>query len=186
MDRHTSLHPGDRFQICPLTWIGTHSGDRFGICPLTVHEQASRPTTGALGGCIDANRLYSFAADAMLITHVAFVAFVVFGLILVYAGFFLKWQWVRKVWFRCVHLVAIGVVVLQSWLGLICPLTTWEMGLRVKAGQDVYEGSFTAHWLHQLLYFQAPPWVFIACYTAFGGLVLLSWFLVRPNLGSQK
>jgi hypothetical protein len=76
--------------------------------------KANRSTTGALGGFIDASRLYSFAADAMLITHVAFVAFVVFGLILVYAGFFLKWQWVRKVWFRGVHLVAIGVVVLQS------------------------------------------------------------------------
>ena len=147
---------------------------------------ASRPKTGALGGFIDFSTLYSFAADAILITHVLFVAFVIFGLILVYAGFFLNWQWVRNVWFRSVHLVAIGVVVLQSWLGVICPLTTWEMGLRAKAGQTVYDDSFVAHWLHQLLYFQAPPWVFITCYTAFGGLVLLSWFLVRPNLASRN
>jgi glucan phosphoethanolaminetransferase (alkaline phosphatase superfamily) len=144
------------------------------------------PQTGALGGFIDFSTLYSFAADVILITHVLFVAFVVFGLMLVYAGFFLKWQWVRNVWFRSVHLVAIGVVVLQSWFGFICPLTTWEMGLRARAGQVVYDGSFIAHWLHQFLYFQAPPWVFIACYTAFGGLVLLSWFLVRPNPASRN
>lgn len=135
----------------------------------------------ALGGLIDSSRLYSLVADVILVTHVLFVAFVVLGLVLVYAGFFLAWQWVRNLWFRSGHLVAVGIVVLQSWFGFICPLTTWEMHLRAKAGESFYDGSFVAHWLHQLLYFQAPPWVFFACYTAFGGLVLLSWFLVRPN-----
>jgi hypothetical protein len=85
-----------------------------------------------LGGFIDFRTLYSFAADAILITHVLFVAFVAFGLILVYAGFFLKWQWVRNVWFRSVHPAATGVIVLRSWFGVICPLTTGEMGLRAN------------------------------------------------------
>jgi hypothetical protein len=122
----------------------------------------------------------------MLITHVLFVAFVVVGLILVYVGSILSWQWVRNFWFRASHLVAIGVVVLQSWFGLICPLTTWEMHLRSKAGENIYDGSFITHWLNQLLYFQAPSWVFIVCYTFFGGLVVLSWFVVRPNSFSTR
>jgi hypothetical protein len=133
---------------------------------------SGNPDVCLSGGPIKFTTLYSFAADAILITHVLFVAFVVVGLILVYAGFFLKWQWVRNLWFRSVHLIAIGVVVLQSWFGFICPLTTWEMGLRARAGQNFYDGSFIAHWLHQLLYFQAPTWVFIACYTAFGELIM--------------
>jgi hypothetical protein len=118
--------------------------------------------------------------------HVLFVAFVVVGLILVYVGSILSWQWVRNFWFRASHLVAIGVVVLQSWFGLICPLTTWEMHLRSKAGENIYDGSFITHWLNQLLYFQAPSWVFIVCYTFFVGLVVLSWFVVRPNSFSTR
>jgi hypothetical protein len=118
-----------------------------------------------------------------------FVAFVVVGLILVYAGFFLSWQWVKNPWFRTAHLVGISVVVLQSWFGVICPLTTWEMKLRMQAGKSVYDGSFVTHWLNQLLYYQAPSWVFVACYTVFGGLVLSSWFVVRPksfSIGDQS
>jgi energy-converting hydrogenase Eha subunit F len=134
-----------------------------------------------LGGIIDSSSLYSLAADAMLVTHILFVAFVVVGLVLIYAGFFLSWQWVRNSWFRGAHLIAIGVVVLQSWLGIICPLTSWEMTLRTKAGETIYDGSFITHWLGQLLYYQAPAWAFVVCYTVFGGLVLLSWFVVRPG-----
>ncbi len=119
-------------------------------------------------------------ADAILIVHVLFVLFVVFGLVAVYLGYFLKWRWVRNRVFRILHLIAIGIVAVQSWLGVICPLTVWEMALRAEAGADSYSGSFIQHWLQSLLYYQAPEWVFITVYTGFGGLVLLSWFVVRP------
>jgi hypothetical protein len=125
--------------------------------------------------------LYSLLADALLVTHVLFAAFVVFSLILIFVGKFLSWRWVRNPWFRVAHLLGIGVVVLQSWFGVICPLTIWEMELRSKAGETIYEGSFVKHLLNELLYYQAPPWVFVVCYTAFGGLVLASWILVRPR-----
>lgn len=129
----------------------------------------------------DSHALYALAADAILVTHALFVVFVVFGLILIFLGKFCSWHWVRNRWFRVTHLLGIGIVVLQSWIGVICPLTTWEAALRLKAGEAAYEDSFIAHWLNALLYYQAPPWVFVVCYTAFGALVLLSWFLVRPR-----
>ena len=119
-------------------------------------------------------------ADALLLIHMLFVGFVVLGLVAIYLGFFLHWRWVRNRWFRILHLMAIVIVVLQAWLGMICPLTTWEMALREQAGAAVYAGSFIQHWLHQLLYWQAPDWVFIVVYTVFGALVLASWFIVRP------
>lgn len=124
---------------------------------------------------------YSVAADTVLFIHALFIVFIVFGLVLIFAGKVLSWQWVRNPWFRLAHLLAIAVVVLQSWLGVICPLTTWEMQLRAKALDTVYDGSFIAHWLSELVYYQAPPWVFMVCYTSFGGLVLLSWYLVPPR-----
>ena len=125
--------------------------------------------------------LYLLAADAILFTHVLFVAFVIFGLLLIFAGKLFSWSWVRNPWFRLAHLITIGVVVLQSWLGVICPLTTLEMALREKAGDAVYAGAFISHWLETILYYQASEWVFIICYTVFGSLVLASWFWVRPR-----
>jgi hypothetical protein len=116
-----------------------------------------------------------------LLLHTSFVAFVIFGLILIFAGKLFGWSWVRNRWFRVAHLIAIGIVVLQSWLGVICPLTTIEMALRSRAGDATYTGSFIAHWLDSLLYYRAPAWVFAVCYTAFGALVAASWFWVRPR-----
>lgn len=144
------------------------------------------PPLQAQGVTMSSPTLYLAAADALLLTHSLFVAFVTVGLLLILVGRYLAWSWVRNPWFRILHLAAIVFVVLQSWLGMICPLTLWEMELRAKAGDAVYAGSFIAHWLEQLLYFAAPDWVFIVSYSAFGLLVLLSWFWVRPLPFTKK
>ncbi|MDQ7727606.1 DUF2784 domain-containing protein [Halomonas sp. SpR8] len=120
-------------------------------------------------------------ADTILIIHVLFVAFVVLGLFAVYLGYFLNWRWVRNRVFRIIHLCAIGYVVGQAWLGAVCPLTIWEMALRAEAGAATYSGSFIQYWLHSLLYYSAPEWVFVVVYSVFGSLVAASWFVVRPN-----
>ena len=127
--------------------------------------------------------LYLLAADAVLLVHALFAAFVVLGLLLVVAGGLGGWAWVRNPWFRLGHLLAIGVVALQAWLGVLCPLTVWEMALRAEAGAATYTGAFVAHWLNALLYYQAPAWVFVLGYTVFGFLVLATWFWVRPRFG---
>ncbi len=128
-----------------------------------------------------AESFYLLAADMILIVHVSFVLFVVVGAMAIYAGHWLSWEWVRHYWFRVLHLAAILVVVLQSWASLICPLTTWEMELREKAGDATYEGAFIQHWLHTLLYFEAPGWVFAVIYTLTGGIIIASWFIVPPK-----
>lgn len=130
---------------------------------------------------MESNFVYLLAADLLLFAHTLFVAFVIFGLLFVFAGKLFAWAWVRNPSFRLAHLVAIGVVVIQSWLGVICPLTTWEMALREKAGDSVYAGTFVSHWMETILYYSAPSWVFVLCYTFFGLLVLASWFWVRPD-----
>lgn len=126
------------------------------------------------------NSLYRLAADLVLYVHVSFVVFVITGLLLIITGYFADWRWIRNGWFRVAHLAAIAVVVLQAWLGVLCPLTTLEMWLRAKAGDAVYPGAFIAHWAEQILYYDAPAWVFTLCYTAFGLLVLASWIWIRP------
>ena len=127
------------------------------------------------------NKLYLLAADITLLLHVLFVIFVVFGLVSIFIGWYREWSWVRNPRFRYVHLVGIGIVVLQSWAGIVCPLTTLEMWFRKTAGISTYSGSFISHWMETLLYYNAPEWVFTVVYTLFASVVLASWFLVKPD-----
>ncbi|MDH3549331.1 MAG: DUF2784 domain-containing protein [Gammaproteobacteria bacterium] len=120
-------------------------------------------------------------ADILLVLHASFVVFVVSGLVLIIAGKAFSWAWVRNRWFRIVHLGCIGIVVVQSWFGIICPLTTLEMALRAKGGGAAYEGTFISHWLGEFLYYEAPAWVFLLVYTVFGMLVVFTWFRVPPR-----
>lgn len=127
------------------------------------------------------NNAYRLAADLVLYLHAAFVVFVIAGLLLIAAGHLAGWQWVRNGWFRLAHLAAIAIVVLQAWLGVLCPLTKLEMWLRARAGDATYPGAFIAHWLERILYYDAPAWVFTLSYTVFGLLVLASWIWIRPR-----
>ncbi len=120
-------------------------------------------------------------ADSILVTHALFVAFVILGLIAVLIGKYFRWRWIRNLRFRLIHLAAIGFVIAESWLGMICPLTEWESRAREAAGGDAYSGSFIQHWLHEILFYDFVPWVFTVAYTVFGILVLAAWVLVPPE-----
>lgn len=120
-------------------------------------------------------------ADAIVVVHAAFVAYVVLGMAAILVGIVLRRGWVRNVWFRVTHLAAIGVVVLETLVGMACPLTTWEHALRVKGGQTAYTGDFVGYWAHRLIFFDAPPWVFTLGYTLFGASVLLAFLFVPPR-----
>lgn len=120
-------------------------------------------------------------ADLVLILHVAVVAFVVGGLVAVVIGNVSGWRWVNAPGFRIAHLIAIGVVVAEAWLGIDCPLTTLEGSLRSGAGAAVYPGGFVEHWLHRLLYYDAPAWLFVLLYSVFGALVMVAWWAFPPR-----
>ncbi|MGI9303706.1 MAG: DUF2784 domain-containing protein [Gammaproteobacteria bacterium] len=124
---------------------------------------------------------YRGLADFILVVHALFVAFVVIGLLLIVAGLLLNWPWVRNWWFRVAHLAAIGVVVAQAWLGVICPLTIWENALRRRGGEEAYADSFIQHWLHKVIFYQAEPWVFTLAYSLFGALVVATWVWGPPR-----
>ena len=126
-------------------------------------------------------QFYQTLADAVLVLHASIVAFIVIGLLLILIGGFRNWTWTINPWFRVAHLVGIGIVVLQSWFGVLCPLTTLETWLRQQAGSLTYKESFIQFWLQEILFYQAPLWVFAMAYTAFGLLVLLAWLKFPPS-----
>lgn len=125
--------------------------------------------------------MHGFLADLVLVLHFAVVLFVVVGTALILAGGFRGWRWVRRRAFRVVHLAAIGLIAGQAWFGVVCPLTTLEMWLRVRAGEFAYSGGFIAHWVGRLLYHDAPGWVFALLYTLFALLVAWAWHAVPPE-----
>lgn len=124
---------------------------------------------------------YKTFADAVLALHFGIVVFVVFGLPLILVGGALGWRWVRNFWFRILHLAAIGYVAAQTWFGIDCPLTILEVELRARAGELPYEGSFVEYWLSRIMFYQAPPWVFVIAYTSFALAVAYAWVRIRPN-----
>jgi uncharacterized membrane protein YfcA len=115
-------------------------------------------------------------ADVVLVLHFAIAAFIAGGLIVVWIGAALDWRWVRNRWFRYLHLAAIVFVAAEALLGVACPLTVWEDLLRGGARP----ASFIGGWVHALLYYQAPEWLFTGLYVAWALATLITLRLVPP------
>lgn len=120
-------------------------------------------------------------ADLVLLVHAAIVALVVLGLMLFILGGLRGWRWVRNPWVRYAHLATIGFVVVQSWLGRLCPLTLWEYELRRAAGQLAHERGFVEYWVGEFFYYDLPGWVFVLGYTVFAALVVAVWWWLPPR-----
>ena len=120
-------------------------------------------------------------ADLILIIHLLYVLFVVGGLLAIWIGAALEWEWVRNPWFRAIHLGAIGYVALETILDIDCPLTVWESRLREPSGEGVYEAGFIEHWVHRVIFYDAPAFVFTALYLGFTLLVIGSMVLIKPS-----
>jgi hypothetical protein len=116
------------------------------------------------------------AADAILIIHFAIVLFITAAVPLIYIGAALRWSWVRDRCWRVVHVGAIVLVAAESVAGIICPLTVWEDRLRGEASRS----GFIERWVHRIIFYQLPTWVFTAAYIAFAIIVVLTWIAVPP------
>jgi hypothetical protein len=82
------------------------------------------------------------AADAVLVVHFAFIVFVVGGALLAF----------RFSWMPWLHLPAAAWGIWVEIAGRICPLTTLENDLRLRAGLTGYKDSFIEHYLFPVIY----------------------------------
>lgn len=113
---------------------------------------------------------YRLLADAVVVFHLAFVAFAVLGGLLA-----LRWRWIPLL-----HLPALGWAAFVEFTGRICPLTPLENALRVAGGAAGYAGGFIEHYLLPVLYPAALTrelqWTLGAGLVAFNAAVyLLLW-----------
>ncbi len=85
---------------------------------------------------------YRILADLVVLVHLAFILFAVFGGILVLS-------WKRYAW---VHLPAVLWAALIEFMGWVCPLTPLESWLREKGGGSGYRAGFVEHHILPILY----------------------------------
>jgi hypothetical protein len=123
-------------------------------------------------------------ADAVLVVHFLFVLFVVGGLLLTWIGAWRGWRWIRSLSFRIAHLAAIVFVACEALLGIACPLTEWEDALR-NTNTIAGDKSFVARWVHQLMFFAAPEWVFTVLYVVFALVVAATLWFIPPRRKSR-
>jgi hypothetical protein len=81
-------------------------------------------------------------ADAVLVLHALFIAWVTLGAIAV-----ARWPWLA--W---LHLPALGWGLWIEASGGLCPLTPLEVALRRAGGEQGYAGGFVEHYLGALVY----------------------------------
>jgi len=86
--------------------------------------------------------VYKLLADLLLLVHLAFIIFVIFGGFLAIKN--VKWAWL--------HAPAAVWAGLVEFVGWICPLTPLENWLCSRAGASTYQDSFIAHYLFSLIY----------------------------------
>jgi len=98
-------------------------------------------------------------ADLVLLVHLVFVLFVVFGGLVVL-------HWPRLAW---IHIPAFAWGVIIEYTGGMCPLTPLENSLRSRAGESAYAGGFIEHYVTAVLY---PEGLTRATQIVFGTLVL--------------
>jgi hypothetical protein len=117
-------------------------------------------------------------ADIILIIHFLFVLFVVGSLPLIWIGEWMRFEFVRNLRFRLAHIVAILFVVVESFIGMVCPLTLLED--RLRGGES--GGNFIQRWLHRILFYDVPGWMLTMIYVLFAILVIITFKLLPPRL----
>ena len=86
--------------------------------------------------------MFRLLADGVVILHLTFVLFVLFG------GLLTLW-WPRISW---LHLPAAAWGAVVEFGGWVCPLTPLEQWLRLKARQSAYPSDFIEHYVLPVLY----------------------------------
>jgi hypothetical protein len=117
-------------------------------------------------------------ATAVLIAHLAVIAFNLFGLIAIPLGGYLGWGLVRVRWWRLVHLGLLAVVALQALAGRACFLTILQGALN---GADTRPTPLIIGFVNRMIFWPLPLWVFTALYVVVWVYALALWWIVPPE-----
>src|SRR5579871_6326769 len=77
---------------------------------------------------------YLYLADLVAFVHLAVLAYVVVGQLLIIVAAPFRWRWARNPWFRFSHLGVIAFVVYEQFNNIRCFLSVWEEKLKEWGG----------------------------------------------------
>lgn len=100
---------------------------------------------------------YLILADLALVTHLAFIAWVIFGALLTRG----------RPRLALLHVTTLVYGIVVEVTTLVCQLTLAENWCEVRAGVLPYHGPFVLHCLDVLVYPNLPAWILVV-----GGVVV--------------
>ena len=122
---------------------------------------------------------YRLLADSVLVLHLLFIGFVIFGGLIVS----------RSAWVALCHIPVACWGVFIELTGGVCPLTMLEVSLRRVAGDAGYSDSFIEHYLLPIIYpagltrsiqFELAGFVILINVAIYGWLLYRLW-ISRSN-----
>ena len=119
------------------------------------------------------------AADHVLVLHLAFIVFAVFG-----AAASVRWRWIPLL-----HVPAAVWAIYIELAGKPCPLTYLENHLRSRAGQAGYGESFIEHYLLGIIYpagLTRPIQIGLAAGVIIINIVIYAWLFHRRLRRSES
>ena len=124
---------------------------------------------------------YSLLADVIVVVHLSYACFVLFGFIGIVVGTWCGWPWVRNFHFRATHLVCTLFLPLETLLRMTCPLTILENYFLKASGVSGYNRSFIGNLVNDILFYDFPEWVFGVIYMVLAIVVVVYFFRVPPS-----
>ncbi len=117
-----------------------------------------------------------FLADLILIIHFAVVLFIIFGFFFpIFYKF--KFNFAKNYYIRIIHISLITIVLVETLVGVICPLTIIENLLRNSTQSE----SLIAKLLRDLLFWDFSISYFLFIYFICFSWTVFIWFFFPPN-----
>jgi hypothetical protein len=120
-------------------------------------------------------------AQAILAVHMLAALFIIAGVILIPAGMTRHWAFIDIIWWRAVHVGALGIVAGQRLLGQTCFLSVWEEHFRNIARHGPYAMPLVHAIGYKLVHWPLPFPFTTMLYTGALLYVLVLWWIRPPR-----
>ena len=116
-------------------------------------------------------------SEIVLLLHFFIFLFIVFSFFFIPFGYYKNWEWVKNKNYRLIHLFLMGIVLIETILGFMCPLTILENFLR----SDIKVNNKFTEIIHQIMYWNFSNYQFIILYLLSFLYLIFLWFFFKPN-----
>ena len=118
-----------------------------------------------------------FFSEIVLLFHFCIFLFMILSFFLIPLGYYKKWKWVKNKYYRLIHLVLMGIILIETILGFMCPLTMLENFLR----NNIEINNKITQIIHQIMYWDLSTYQFIILYLLSLLYLIFLWFFFKPD-----